>query len=175
MYDVDDKDRLVSLSDVPQSSLGAPIPVIVADEHTVVLAYYLEERPPHWDGSTIRMVSPDTDGEPVAIVRFASSYAHMSGPPNDEAFRGHPLAERGLRPYQAFEVLHSSWIRKLERMNSVHPRHKPERFWELHHYVFAFHDSTFECACHGFSLTMIRGSLEAAILQMVKLLGWHRS
>ena len=52
----------------------------------------------------------------------------MFGPPNDEAFDGHPLARRGLRPYGAFEVTHSSWIRQLEQMNSVHPHHSPPLF-----------------------------------------------
>ena len=59
--------------------------------------------------------------------RFEHCYAHMFGPPNDEALRGHPLAGRGLRPYAAFEIRQSSWLRRLERMNSVHPRHDRER------------------------------------------------
>ena len=35
----------------------------------------------------------------------------------DEAFSGHPLAERGLQPYSTFEVLDSSWIRGLMKRN----------------------------------------------------------
>ena len=35
--------------------------------------------------------------------------------------------------------------RQLERMNSVHALHNPERFSRLVHFVFSFHDSTFEC------------------------------
>src|SRR5262245_63708733 len=65
--------------------------------------------------------------------------------PNDEAFAGHPLANRGLMPYGAFVIESSSWIRRLEQMNSAHPCHKPERFWARKHYVLTFHDSTFEC------------------------------
>lgn len=69
----------------------------------------------------------------------------MFGPPNDEAFAGHPLADRGLNPYSVAEVQRSSWIRGLERMNSVHARHSRERFLEhKRHFVFAFHDSTFK-------------------------------
>lgn len=44
-------------------------------------------------------------------------------------------------------------------MNSVHEHHKPERFWKLTHYVFAFHDTTFQCAADGFSVSVHRGSL----------------
>ena len=57
----------------------------------------------------------------------------MFGPPNDEAFSGHPLASRGLHPYGAFKIENSSWIRHLEKMNSVHPNHHPERYFKLQH------------------------------------------
>ena len=55
-----------------------------------------------------------------------------------------------LEPYGAFEIKHSSWIRQLERMNSVHPHHSPEPFEWLRHYVLSFRDTTFECVAHGF-------------------------
>lgn len=172
MYEVDEKDEVHELLDVPQSSVGAPIPIVVGDEHRVVLAYYLEATPEGWDGETVRLVGPTNSSEPFAIVRFASCDAHFMGPPNNEAFSGHPLASRGLQPYGAYEVRHSSWIRRLERMNSVHPYHRPERFWALRHLVFAFHDSTFECVCDGFDLRIGHGSLAGAVPQMVKLLNW---
>jgi hypothetical protein len=37
--------------------------------------------------------------------------------PNDESLHGHPLFERGLNFYGAFQVESSSWIRALERIN----------------------------------------------------------
>src|SRR5438093_1472990 len=129
MYDVDERDRVIELKNVPQSSVGAPIPFIMSDDHRLVLAYYIEDPPSGWDGSTVRIVAPMDAVEPVALIRFRSCYAHMFGPPNDEAFHGHPLAPRGLHPYGAFEVTDSSWIRRLERMNSVHRYHRPEVFW----------------------------------------------
>jgi len=74
----------------------------------------------------------------------------MFGPPNDEGLHGHPLAERGLEPYGVFVVSPSSWLRALVRMNAVHPRHRDEHFDGLCHFVFTFHDSTFECIARGF-------------------------
>src|SRR6266404_4770329 len=126
MYSVDERDRVVVLEGVPQLSVGAPMPLVLADEQRAVLAYCMEERAPDWDGSTARIVLPDDGNEPIAIVRFSHCRAHLFGPPNDEAFTGHPLASRGLEPYSAVEVNESSWIRRLERMNSVHPLHRPE-------------------------------------------------
>jgi hypothetical protein len=175
MYEVDHQDEVRELPDVPQSSIGAPIPFIVGDEHRVVLAYYLQDTDSDWDGQTIRVVGPAGASEPLAIVRFAICYAHMWGPPNDEAFIGHPLAARGLHPYGAFEVRKSSWIRKLEKMNSVHAHHRPEAFWKLRHLIFAFHDTTFECVSDGFDVTLSRGSIASVVPQMLKLLDWdHR-
>jgi len=95
----------------------------------------------------------------------------MFGPPNDEAFGGHPLAHRGLGPYAVFEVRQSSWIRQLERMNSVHRQH--EREWFLSnkkHFIFAFHDSTFECIAESFDVQVRQGSLLSALADMTKLL-----
>jgi hypothetical protein len=144
---------------------------VLADEHRVVLAYYLQETPADWDGSTAREVSPVDSDEPIAIVRFDRCTAHLFGPPNDEAFDGHPLAARGLKPYSAFEVIDSSWIRTLERMNSVHPNHNAERFLSgQRHLIFAFHDSTFECICRDLRFEFARGALRSVIPRMVELL-----
>jgi hypothetical protein len=165
MYSVDHKDTVVELDNVPQSSIGAPCPMILVGEDHLHVAYYLENTPPGWDGTTVKVLSEHTGGEPVALVSFTHPYAHMFGPPNDEAFEGHPLKSRGLRPYAVFEVVHSSWIRQLERMNSVHEHHQPERFAEYHHFVFAFHDTTFECVAENFSVSVHTGNV-AQVLQL---------
>ena len=170
MYDVDQNDTVHELVGVPQSSVGAPLPVVLGDEHRVVVVYYLQGVEATWNGKTVRVGRPIDEGELVAIVSFSSCYAHMFGPPNDEAFRGHPLASRGLRPYGAYEVKESSWIRRLERMNSVHDYHDPERFRRRRHFVFTFHDSTFECVCDGFDLTLHKGDMHSAIPEALKVL-----
>ena len=173
MYEIDEKDRVIFLEDLPQSSTGAPQPFVMADERLTILAYYLENRDPDWDGSYVRVLGPTNADEPLALVRFFSCRAHMFGPPNDEAFHGHPLASRGLEPYRAFRIEHSSWIRHLERMNSVHPRHRPESFEKLQHFIFAFHDSTFECVCKSYEIQTTRGAIASAVPEMLKLLAWE--
>src|SRR5262249_17748356 len=75
--------------------------------------------------------------------------AHYFGPPNDEALSGHPLYRKGLRHYGVCEVKNSSWVRALERMNRVHPSHHPRMFSRYRHFVFTFHDTTFECIAGG--------------------------
>jgi hypothetical protein len=155
MYSVDSKDVVVPLKNAPQSSVGAPCPIVFATEHSVHLAYFIENEP---DWNTVREIDENTK-ESVALVKFKNPHAHMFGPPNDEAFSGHPLASRGLRPYSVTEIQNSSWLRRLERMNAVHPYHKPERFSAYRHFVFAFHDSTFECIAEDFSVSIHRGSV----------------
>jgi hypothetical protein len=172
MYQVDEHDRVVELEDVPQSSTGAPIPLVLADERRVVLAYYLADRPEDWDGTSVQVVDPVRSDEPLALVLFKGCIAHMLGPPNDEAFAGHPLANRGVEPYGTYRIENSSWIRRLERMNSVHSRHRPEQFWKLQHLIFAFHDSTFECVCLKFEVTTAKGSIASMIPRMVAMMGW---
>jgi hypothetical protein len=128
MYTISDKDRVVPLDKVPLHSPGAPMPLILANDVRLVLGY--EAAP---------------DGADLILVRFLAPRAHYFGAPNDESLSGHPLYGRGLRPYGIFEVVSSSWIDGLERSNRVHPRHRPSSYDDLRHFVFTFHDDTFEC------------------------------
>jgi hypothetical protein len=171
MYSVDGQDRVEELRDLPQSSVGAPLPAVIADEHRTFLAYLVEAVNPGWDGRSVRMVEPGTEGEIVALVSFRRPYAHFFGPPNDEAFTGHLLAERGLHPYGVFEIHNSSWVRRLERMNAVHPHHRPGAFSARRHFIFAFHDSTFECVAERLEVEVRGGSLLSAIRELSGRLG----
>ncbi|MPZ32846.1 MAG: hypothetical protein GEV13_17940 [Rhodospirillales bacterium] len=132
MYTVDRHDRVEELKDLPQQSGGAPVPLLLAEDSELVLAY---------------LTSSSSDE--VAIVEFDLVAAHYFGPPNDEALSGHPLYKKGLRAYGAYEVKNSSWIRALERMNRVHPNHRPTMYSRDRHFIFAFHDTAFECVAHG--------------------------
>lgn len=169
MYTVDSFDQVVELKDLPQSSVGAPCPMVLAGENHLHLAYYLQDTSQSWDGQTVRSVGEDSPGESVALVTFERARAHLFGPPNDEAFEGHPLASRGLEPYAVHEILHSSWIRALERMNSVHPCHRPEFFDSCRHFIFAFHDRTFECIADSFSLSLHTASVAAVLGQALQI------
>ncbi len=169
MYTVGFRDRVEELTTAPQSDVGAPLPVVVADEHRVLLAYLVSEPDPNWDGSYVNVVSADTAGA-VAIVSFARCSLHMFGPPNDESFGGHPLAKRGLVPYSVSEIHYSSWLKLRIKMNRVHSRHSDSMFSDLRHFIFAFHDSTFECLATDFTVSMFRGSINDAMAHMVSML-----
>src|SRR5262249_26164200 len=87
--------------------------------------------------------------ERFAFVRFRSPLMHVLGPPNDEALSGHPLWGRGLGYYGVFRVEQSSLVRRLAAMNSVHAHHDWTVFEKKNHYIFTFHDSTFECVAES--------------------------
>lgn len=160
MYSVSTSDKPKRVFSAPQSSVGAPCPVIVAGEHTLRLAYYVEpERlSSQWTSARVRPARPGGSDELCAIATFDRAYAHMFGPPNDEAFAGHPLAARGLEPYSIFEVEESSWLHCLVQMNSVHPYHRAEQFEDFKHWVFSFHDTTFECIASSFTIALAHGT-----------------
>jgi hypothetical protein len=144
MYEVDALDRVQPLVEIPHCDAGAPEPVVVADERSVVVAYYA---PTTLDWNTA--MPEDLDEEEIIVLRFKSVRSMVFGSPNDEALHGHPLAGRGLQAYAAHRVENSSWVRRLERMNRVHDRHNPDAYSQLNHVILTFHDSTFECVCRS--------------------------
>ena len=119
-------DNLVEIKDAPLPNTGAANPTIIGDEQNLFLIY-------------------TTSDERTAVIKFENCVIHKFGSPNDEALSGHPLYKKGLRHYSVFNVSRSSWIKDVEKMNSQHPRHYKERFLEYNHFIFTFHDSTFEC------------------------------
>jgi hypothetical protein len=129
-------DHIRELTDVPFPWTGAPEPLVLANEETLVVGYV--------------PVAPSSDPARTVIVAFRQCYAVHFGLPNDEAFASHPIAGQGLRPCGAFEVEDSSWLRGLAMRNRAHPRHDPEQFQRLHHWVWTFNESVLECAAFGY-------------------------
>ncbi len=168
MYRVDGDDQVIPLESVPLPDTGTPCPLVVAVESTVYLAYRVSVREENWV-SLPYLSGSDSSGLAITIIRFHKATAHMFGPPNDEAFSGHPLYGRGFMPYCVSEVEHSSWISTLERMNAVHPHHSSEFYKDDRHFVFAFHDSTFECIARCFEILRYRGTLQSALTRMAEL------
>ena len=170
MYTVDEHDEVVELAEVPPASAGAPMPVVMADDRRVLLAYLVQQRE-LWMGGPLSADEADAVEEAAAIAEFIQPRSHSFGSPNDEALHGHPLHARGLQPYGAYEVRKSSWVRGLERRNRVHSAHDPERFARLRHYVFTFHDSTFECVAEGLRISQHAESRARLLLEMQRRLG----
>jgi hypothetical protein len=127
VHTIDSHDRVHELPDVLLPSSGAPDPIVLADEDTLVITYITA---------------------------------------TDETFASHPLTGRGLRPCGAFEVQSSSWLRDLEVRNRGHPRHDPQLFHQLRHWVWTFHDSVLECAALTYTVVEAQGLADDLLPQM---------
>jgi hypothetical protein len=79
----------------------------------------------------------------TAVVEFKRCIASRFGMPNDEALKGHPLYLKGLQVYECFEVIGSAWKKRLELDNQL--AFPDFDGWSVRHFVFTFHDSSFEC------------------------------
>jgi hypothetical protein len=163
-------EKLVPIEDIPQSDVGAPLPCMVSNEQTLCLAYITRIIDSNWDGTHVKIVGSDTENENVAIVQFEMAYAHFFGPPNDEAIEGHPLYKLGLRPYSISRVEESTWIKEFVKRNSVHEFHRPDMLSTHSHFIFAFHDSTFECIAKGIKIHRFNGSMHQAISEMARII-----
>jgi hypothetical protein len=150
---------------------GAPMPQLFVNDYRALLAFRLHERDPNWDGSYITLKSASSEQpERVAVVEFERCHSAKLGGPNDEVFEGHPLSRKGLVAYSAQQVVNSRWIKELEGINSVHHMYRPESWRDLHHYVFWFHDSTFECVARSFSVQVYRESMKSVLARMLERL-----
>lgn len=167
-YVVIGDDAVIELDDIPSSSPGSPLPVVLATEHSLCVTFLLHAPEPDWnDPSSIESL---TSGEKICILNFSRARSHYFGSPNDETLHGHPLYSRGLRSYGNYEVRNSSWINALERMNSAHPKHDPARFKHLRHIVLTFHDSIFECVAERFTVEIRNGQLSEVVAGLARSL-----
>ena len=147
------KIRLVEILKELQSDVGAPSPKVISDEHNVYLLFYLNAKDPNWDGTYVHVRDDNDLG--IALVTFKHFDEFKFGGPNDEAISGHPYYGAGLKPYSIHKVENSDWIEQLEKQNSVHPYHKPEKYHELQHLIFFFHDTCFEIVCKDYSYELL--------------------
>jgi len=134
---------------------GAPLPHLFINDYCAYLSFYIRECDPEWDGSYVNVVDPK-DETPVslALVEFKSCTIAKLGAPNDEVFHGHPLEGKGLEGYAPLVVKNSNWLEEIKAINKVHNYYKEEHWLNRNHYLFGFHDTTFECIADSFEVSL---------------------
>lgn len=145
----EDADILEEIKNVSLPDTGAPNPTIIGDEQNLFLVY-------------------TTNDDRTAVVKFENCLIHKFGAPNDEALSGHALYKNGLQHYSIFKVSKSSWLKDLEKMNSVHPRHDKGRFLAYSHFIFTFHDSTFECISAAMNFEVHSDAMKVCLKNIVE-------
>jgi hypothetical protein len=61
-------------------------------------------------------------------------------------------------------VLNGRWIQHQMKVNPAHPRHRPERYADLRHWILLFKETTAECA--GTSLEVHRYEGELKVVEV---------
>lgn len=147
---------------------GAPLPQLVKDDYRTCLAFCVREIDPNWHGTYIKLESTeDEDPQTLALVEFQRCISVKFGSPNDEVFHGHPLEGKGRASYAAQIVVNSPWLAEIEAINKVHAGYSPERWRHFKHYIFWFHDSTFECIAKSFTVELYQESMYQMLMRMV--------
>lgn len=105
-----------------------------------------------------------------ALVEFPGCLCTRFGYPNDEAFPGHPLFAKVQALYPPwtgiYQVLNSSWIRQVEQQNrKIFPN---SSLWSVRHFIFGFHDSTFECIADDLVSQVIDEPFSAVLARISK-------
>jgi len=102
----------------------------------------------------------------TGIVEITRCSVSKFGYPNDEALRGHPLYDRGLRAYGIFEVKNSSWPMQLTQQNRVVFPKTPDS--KQRHFIVSFHDSTFECVATSLMASLSGHTFEETVASVIK-------
>lgn len=143
---------------------GAPLPVLIANDYKAFLVFCVRTIDPLWDGTYVTIKDPSScQIEKLAIVEFEHVASVKIGAPNDEAQYGHPLFGRGLEGYTAQMVKNSKWLAEIETTNKKHHNYSPEMWSKLIHYVFWFHDTTFESAAQSYKVEIVDANMAQVI------------
>lgn len=145
---------------------GVPLPVVLSNDNNVYLLYYKPINLESPDGLPIKIDGKSYDELMMDVVTFKRCMLYKFGFPDDEALHSHPFYKFGLEPYSAHYLEKSPWIDEFIKMESKHPSFKPDKFNGLKHYIFTFHDSTFECIAMDFSLQEKNGKRTDLILNL---------
>jgi hypothetical protein len=152
-----------------QWAIGTPVPHLITTDNQTFLLFLLGDTQLQRDGFYSAVANPDA--EQLATVEFKGCVSAKMGAPNEEVFHGHPLHGKGLVAYRPLRVLNSPWIRELEAINAVHERFTGDGWKTFNHYIFGFHDCTFECVAQSFvvqtATVTIREALAAICQQLI--------
>jgi hypothetical protein len=148
MYPSDNDSKIVLLAHIPVMENDFPLfapngeePLVVSFLNKIYLIYKINHR------------VPGTPVEDLAIITFQGTN-YRRGWPNEQGLNKHPLAKNGLNAYTISEVINSSWIKQIIEYNSHNPS---EIYKTLRHFIFAFHDSMFECIARDYKIETRNG------------------
>jgi hypothetical protein len=112
-------------------------------------------------------------GEQVGLVIFNQCISAKFGSLNEEVLSGHPLFGKGLDSSSVQIIRNSRWLDEVERVNKAHPQYNPSKWRTLNHYIFWFHDETYECLASSFDVEIIAKRMQDAIKEVAERLSYY--
>ncbi|HVU13113.1 MAG TPA: hypothetical protein VHD90_17665 [Phototrophicaceae bacterium] len=103
----------------------------------------------------------------TALVEFPFCIRTQFGHPNDEARWKHPRYSK-FETYGIYEVLNSSWIAQIRADNRFSFPDVPTWGDMLRHFVFTFHDSTFECVAVDIKFEVVNQRYKQTLARITK-------
>jgi len=150
------------------------MPHVISNGVQTYLVFLVQGSPIDWDACGQEMLSdPDfkLDPEQYCIVTVRG-HNFRFGSPNDEVWHGHYLHDRGMEGYTAQVVVNSPWLAEVRAINSVHSRYDPASWEAMKHFIFWFHDDTFECLAESLQFEVSTEELRDVIAGLkIRLVG----
>lgn len=141
-------DEIVELEFEITPDAGVSGAVVVQNEHMTILMFNAKRS----TGKESRYGGRHLDAAGIAVVEFQRCLLTRFGHPNDEARCGIPKYV-GCS-YGIYEVRDSSWIKAVVAANR-HSFPATTDDYVRRHFLFAFHDSTFECLADDLSIHLV--------------------
>lgn len=165
------EEHAVPLEFPVQWDTGAPLPQLLVNDHRAFLIFLVKIVDSNWDGTYVTIKNPgNQQRESLALVEFSRCISAKLGSPNEEVFHGHPLAGKGLEGCTAQLVQNSRWLAELQKINSVHACYRPDAWQQRNHYVFWFHDTTFECIAESYAVELHDRSMPDLLVEACRRL-----
>jgi len=156
--------KLKPIESLRHMDWGAPAPIILADEHKLSIAYYLESKT-DWDGETSRLRYPESDVDEMVIFYLTglSSFSQRITLQPDHLcpYFNYSLNECPPNEYPS----HGVW--EVEGPLPKLALEKQSAFLNDKRLVFSFHDTAIECFCNDFEYELIVSS-GADVLEKMK-------
>lgn len=132
-------ESLIKLDLAATWASGAPEPFVLAGEHRLRVLFDAEVG--------------QAQGV-IAVLRVDGQVAVTFGFPHEDCSNGHRLATLGFEMESAFEVVNSTWIDDLKRMEAG--GWQPNSAWlaNQRHYIFSFRDRVLEFVAPTFQFEL---------------------
>ena len=104
----------------------------------------------------------------VVVFRSSTVIQIRYGHPNDEAYPGRPLYDKGLSEIGIAEVEGSDWLRDVIKINMRVFPNSETIFNDVRHHVFPFKETTLEVLWREFEFEVVQATCDEIALDLIR-------